>query len=98
MTVNFIPSPKTREHAIELVENGAIDAALEPYGSLAKNPKLRRLLKDHRREEADYFRRTQVIPVIHTLVLQEELVASSRGSQTACCRLSGKRAAWPKSI
>lgn len=74
VTVNFIPPPKTREHAIELVEQGAIDAALEPYGSLAKNPKLRRLLKDHRREEADYFRRTQVIPVIHTLVLREELV------------------------
>jgi 4,5-dihydroxyphthalate decarboxylase len=75
VTVNFIPPPKTREHAIELVEQGAIDAALEPYGSLAKNPKLRRLLKDHRREEADYFRRTQVIPVIHTVVLQEERVA-----------------------
>lgn len=75
VTINFIPSPRTREHAIELVEKGAIDAALEPYGSLAKNPKLRRLLKDHRRDEADYFRRTQVIPVIHTLVLQEKLVA-----------------------
>jgi len=74
VTVNFIPPPRTREHAIELVEKGAIEAALEPYGSLAKNPKLRRLLKEHRREEADYFRRTQVIPVIHTLVLQEELV------------------------
>ena len=33
------------------------------------------MLKDHRKEEAEYFRRTQVIPVIHTLVLQEELVA-----------------------
>jgi 4,5-dihydroxyphthalate decarboxylase len=75
VTVNFILPPRTREHALELVEDGAIDAALEPYGSLAKNPKLRRLLKDHRREEADYFRRTQVIPVIHTLVLQEALVA-----------------------
>ena len=74
VTVNFISAPRTREHAIELVENGVIDAALEPYGSLAKNPKLRRLLKDHRREEADYFRRSQVIPVIHTLVLQEKLV------------------------
>ena len=73
--VSFIPEPRTREHAIELVENGAIDAALEPYGSLGSNSKLRRLLKDHRKEEADYFRRTQVIPVIHTLVLQEELVA-----------------------
>jgi 4,5-dihydroxyphthalate decarboxylase len=75
VTVNFISPPRTREHALELVENGAIDAALEPYGSLAKNPKLRRLLRDHHKDEADYFRRTQVIPVIHTLVLQEELVA-----------------------
>jgi 4,5-dihydroxyphthalate decarboxylase len=74
VTVNFIPPPRTREHALELVENGAIDAALEPYGFLAKSPKLRRVLKDHRREEADYFHRTQVIPVIHTLVLREELV------------------------
>jgi 4,5-dihydroxyphthalate decarboxylase len=73
--VSFIPEPRTREHAIELVENGAIDAALEPYGSLGSNSKLRRLLQDHRKEEADYFRRTQVIPVIHTLVLREELVA-----------------------
>jgi len=74
VTVNFIAPPRTREHAIELVETGVIDAALEPYGSLGKNPKLRRLLKDHRREEADYFHRTQAIPVIHTLVLQEKLV------------------------
>jgi 4,5-dihydroxyphthalate decarboxylase len=74
VSVNFIAPPRTREHAIELVENGEIDAALEPYGSLGKNPKLRRLLKDHRREEAAYFRRTEVIPVIHTLVLQEALV------------------------
>jgi 4,5-dihydroxyphthalate decarboxylase len=74
VSVNFIAQPRTREHAIELVENGEIDAALEPYGSLGKNPKLRRLLKDHRREEAAYFRRTEVIPVIHTLVLQEALV------------------------
>ncbi len=74
VTVNFISPPRTREHAIKLVETGAIDAALEPYGSLGKNPKLRRLLKDHRREEADYFRRTRVIPVIHTLVLKEKLV------------------------
>ncbi len=74
VNVSFISQPRTREHAIELVETGVIDAALEPYGSLEKNPRLRRLLKDHRAEEAEYFRRTQVIPVIHTLVLQEKMV------------------------
>lgn len=74
VSVSFIPAPRTREHAIEMVEKGVIDAALEPYGSLGKNPKLRRMLRDHRAEEAAYFRRTQVIPVIHTLVLQEKVV------------------------
>ena len=74
VSVSFILSARTREHAIEMVEKGVIDRALEPYGSLGKNPKLRRMLKDHRAEEAAYFRRTQVIPVIHTLVLQEKVV------------------------
>ena len=53
--VSFIPEPRTREHAIELVENGAIDAALEPYGSLSSNSKLRRLLKDHRKKKPNIF-------------------------------------------
>ena len=73
--VRFISEPRTREHAIELLEEGEIDAALEPYPGLAKNPKLRRLFEDSSRVEADYFRRTQVIPIIHSLALREELVA-----------------------
>jgi len=44
--VQFISAPRTREHAIELLEEGEIDAALEPYPGLAKNPKLRRLFED----------------------------------------------------
>lgn len=73
--VQFISAPRTREHAIELLEEGEIDAALEPYPGLAKNPRLRRLFEDSYRVEADYFRRTQVIPIIHSLALREELVA-----------------------
>jgi len=36
--VRFIPPPCTRKHAIELLERGKIDAALEPYPALASNP------------------------------------------------------------
>ncbi|NIO09246.1 MAG: ABC transporter substrate-binding protein, partial [Deltaproteobacteria bacterium] len=43
--VQFITEPRTREHAIELLEQGELDAALEPYPGLAKNPKLRRLFQ-----------------------------------------------------
>ena len=75
--VQFISPPRTREHAIELLEEGEMDAALEPYPSLAQNAKLRRLFEDSSREEADYFRRTQVIPIIHSLALREDLVAEN---------------------
>ena len=72
--VRFIDPPRTREHAIQLVEEEKIDAALEPYPSLAEHPRLRRLLADHRREEAGYFHKRRVIPIIHSLVLRQEVV------------------------
>jgi len=73
--VRFIPEPRTREHALELVEEGKIDAAFEPYGGLEERPKLRRLFDPHREVEADYFRRSGVFPIIHTLVLREGIAA-----------------------
>ena len=38
--VNFIPDPRTREHAVEMVQEGKIEAALEPY-QLHDDPKMR---------------------------------------------------------
>lgn len=73
--VRFIPAPRTREHAIQMVEATDIDAALEPYSDLGRNQKLRCIFEEHRQEEAEYFLRTGVFPVIHTLVLREDIVA-----------------------
>ena len=74
--VSFISPPHTREHAIELVESGEIDAALEPYAALAKNPKLRHLVRDYPKAEADYFKRTRAFTVNHLFALREEVVDS----------------------
>jgi 4,5-dihydroxyphthalate decarboxylase len=71
--VRLIPEPRTRERAIELLERGEYDAALEPYDMLADNPKLRRILPDHRRVEEDFFRRTGCFPINHLLVLKEDI-------------------------
>ncbi|MCH7913557.1 MAG: ABC transporter substrate-binding protein [Deltaproteobacteria bacterium] len=73
--VQFIPAPRTREHAIQMVGAGEIDVALEPYTDLAKNPNLRCVLEEPRQTEAEYFLQTGVLPVIHTLVLREDIVA-----------------------
>jgi len=71
--VRLISEPRTREHAIELLERGEIDAALEPYDSLAANSKLRRIFPDHRHAEEDFFRRTGCFPINHLFVLKEEI-------------------------
>ena len=71
--VRFIPAPRTREHAVELLERGELDAALEPYEALASNPKLRRIFPDYHRVEEDFFRRTGAFPINHLVVLREEI-------------------------
>src|SRR5262249_30547380 len=55
--VGFITTPRTREHAVELVERGEIDAALEPY-ALHATQNMRYLMTDYRRAEQEFFRRT----------------------------------------
>jgi 4,5-dihydroxyphthalate decarboxylase len=75
--VRLIPEPRTRERAIEMLERGEVDAALEPYDSLAANPKLRRIFPDHRRVEGDFFRRTGCFPINHLFVLKEEIAEAN---------------------
>ena len=70
--VDFIPPPRTREHAIELVERGEIAAALEPY-PLHSNPKMRYLMEDFRRAEREFFRRTGAYTINHLFALREEI-------------------------
>ena len=72
--VSFIPDPRTREHAVEMVGLGEIDAALEPYPDLSANPKFRCLLQDSRKAEEDYFRRTGAYTLNHVFVLREAIV------------------------
>lgn len=77
--VRFISQPRTREHAIELLERGEIDAALEPYPALSSNPKLRHLIPDYRKAEEDYFRRTGTFTINHLLALHEDIAEAHPG-------------------
>jgi 4,5-dihydroxyphthalate decarboxylase len=70
--VNFISPPRTREHAVELVEEGEIDAALEPY-TLHANPTMRYLMNDYRRAEEEFFRRTGAYTTNHLFALREAI-------------------------
>lgn len=69
--VAFIPQPRTREHAMELVESGEIDAALEPYST----PKIRYLMDDevYRDAERKFFRRTGAYTTNHLFALSKTI-------------------------
>src|SRR6266498_3223924 len=70
--VNFVSPLRTREHAVELVEQGEIDAALEPY-ALHANPNMRYLMSDYRRAEKEFFHRTGAYTTNHLFALREEI-------------------------
>jgi 4,5-dihydroxyphthalate decarboxylase len=70
--VSFIAPPRTREHAVELVERGEIEAALEPF-NLHENPRMRYVLEDYRPAEEAFFRRTGAYTVNHLFALREEV-------------------------
>jgi len=68
--VIFVSPPRTREHAVQLVEQGEIDVALEPY-ALHDNPKMRYLMPDFRQAEKEYFRRSGAYTTNHLFALRE---------------------------
>lgn len=60
----------------DMLRNGEIDAlvaARPPSSFLAGDPRVRRLFSDVRSVESDYFRRTGVFPIMHTVVIKEAI-------------------------
>jgi 4,5-dihydroxyphthalate decarboxylase len=94
--------------------NGEIDALIPPNivpSFRAKDPRIRRLFKDPRVTVNEYFRRTKIFPITHTLVVRQSLfdenpwlVSSLIDAFTdaeARCRKSydyAKRLAFPSAV
>ncbi|MCP4382584.1 MAG: ABC transporter substrate-binding protein [Hyphomicrobiales bacterium] len=58
-------------------ECDAIIAAITPKAFAEGNPKIRRLFRDVRAAEQDYYRQTRVFPIMHTVAIRTELIAEN---------------------
>jgi 4,5-dihydroxyphthalate decarboxylase len=74
MTIEFVPGPRTLSDMLADGELDAIIGAIKP-DSLDTSPNVERLFSDYRAVERDYFSRTGIFPIMHTLVMPEALHA-----------------------
>ena len=88
--IDFVPQPHPAEVEVtfapadadlgEMLEAGEIDALISadtPKCVLEHSPKVGRLFEDYQTVERDYYRRTGIFPIMHTVVVTRELADKS---------------------
>ena len=84
--ITFVPRPTPEGVEVEwaakdvdlgdMLEAGELDALISadiPKCVLTKSPKVGRLFDDYEAAERDYYRRTGIFPIMHTVVVKREL-------------------------
>lgn len=64
----------------ELLLSGEVDAifhAAEPKAFMERNPAIRRLFVDHRSVEQDYYKRTGIFPIMHSIAVRRDVLAEN---------------------
>ena len=61
-----------------MLEDGSVDALLTPKPYFKKNSSVRRLFPDPRAVEEEFFRRTGIFPIMHTVVIRRDVYEKNR--------------------
>jgi 4,5-dihydroxyphthalate decarboxylase len=72
--LDFVPAGDTLEKMLAEDRIDALFSIYIPPSFLAKSPKIRRLFPDYRAVEKDYYRRTGIFPIMHTVALKRATV------------------------
>jgi 4,5-dihydroxyphthalate decarboxylase len=72
LDTRFVDAPKTLSDMLADGEIDAIVGAIQPH-SFGRSPDVARLFPDPGQVERDYFRRTAIFPIMHTLVIPDAL-------------------------
>lgn len=97
--IDFIPQPHPANVNVTwvpegtdlgaMLEAGEIDALISadvPKGVLNNLPRVARLFPDYESVERDYYRRTGIFPIMHTVVVRKELLTQHPGLVKAIYR------------
>ena len=71
--ISQIDSGQSLERMLEAGEIDALVSVVMPRSMNAENPLVKRLFPNFREVETEYYRRTKIFPIMHTLVLKTEL-------------------------
>jgi 4,5-dihydroxyphthalate decarboxylase len=74
--VKITPAPEGMDES-DLLLAGEVDAifhAAEPQAFMERNPAIRRLFVDHRSVERDYYQRTGIFPIMHSIALRRDVM------------------------
>ncbi|HVL69683.1 MAG TPA: hypothetical protein VM364_20670 [Vicinamibacterales bacterium] len=72
VAIEYIGDTRTLNQMLVAGELDAVIGARLPR-ALGREPHVQRLFRDYRRVEQDYFRRTRIFPIMHTVVIRESL-------------------------
>src|SRR5262245_56733870 len=71
--LDFLARGQTLEAMFAAGELDALLSLYTPNMFLAGSPDIARLFPDYRRAEEDYYRRTKIFPIMHTVVVREDV-------------------------
>ena len=90
--LDFLPAGETLQ---AMLDTGRLDALFSIYIPpmfLAGSPRIARLFRDYKSVEKDYYRRTGIFPIMHTVALREDVHRAILGPPGASIRHSGRPA------